>query len=56
MAIKKLKCVIIGYINNYLNSDGAIGKTSLLISFAKGEFPRDHVPTGIFWYFSFWKL
>lgn len=27
-------------------SDGAIGKTSLLISFAKGECPRDHVPTG----------
>lgn len=31
-------------------SDGAIGKTSLLISFAKGECPRDHVPTGKIYY------
>eukprot|EP01080_Neovahlkampfia_damariscottae_P006941 gene6941-11104_t len=32
-----MKCVTIG--------DGAVGKTSLLISFASNTFPEDYVPT-----------
>lgn len=34
---KRLKLVVVG--------DGAVGKTSLLIRFAKGEFPTEYLPT-----------
>jgi len=35
--MKKLKCVIVG--------DGAVGKTSLLVTFQTNNFPKDYVPT-----------
>ncbi|KAN0022271.1 hypothetical protein ACTFIU_004447 [Dictyostelium citrinum] len=33
------------YIKMVICGDGAVGKTSLLIAFAAGEFPRDYQPT-----------
>jgi len=35
------------YFNNYILEDGAVGKTCLLYVYAKNEFPKDYVPTGM---------
>lgn len=37
MTTKKIKMVTVG--------DGAVGKTSMLMSYATGKFPKKYVPT-----------
>lgn len=41
-ANESIKCTVVG--------DGAVGKTSLLISYTRDAFPYDHVPTGTFFH------
>ena len=38
---KTVKCVVVG--------DAAVGKTSLLTTYAEGHFPKEYVPTGNFY-------
>ena len=37
MSQQLIRCVVVG--------DGAVGKTSMLISYSKGDFPDEYVPT-----------
>ena len=46
----EIKCVVVGYIKfiiSWFFSDGAVGKTCLLISYSTDHFPEEYVPTGL---------
>lgn len=50
MALSSVKLVVVGKSCSYLPcsdslGDGAVGKSSLLVSYTTGAFPRDYVPT-----------
>lgn len=48
IGVKRIKCVLIG--------DGAIGKTSLIVSYTTNGYPTEYVPTAFDKYTGKWAL